>query len=149
MSGVRVRRAASPEQLAAAYAIRHRVFVDEQAVPLDLERDAHDEHADHLLAEVDGRPAATVRLVVETSGEHAGLAHLGRLAVLPEHRCAGLGVALTRAVEDRARGRGLPEVVLTAQVDAVGFYERLGYRAEGPVFDDAGIPHRFMRRALP
>lgn len=51
------------------------------------------------------------------------------------------------AVEDAARA-GAREVVLAAQVAAIPFYERLGYVAECPVFDDAGIPHRTMRRAL-
>lgn len=143
-----VRLAADAGELAAAYDIRARVFVGEQGVPLDLERDELDGTADHLLALVGGEPAGTVRLVVEATGPYAGAAHLGRLAVLPAARGLGLGVALTRAVEARARERGLPEVVLTAQVEAVGFYERLGYAAEGPVFDDAGLPHRLMRRSL-
>ena len=38
--------------------------------------------------------------------------------------------------------------VLDAQVPVIPFYERLGFVAEGPVFDDAGIPHRRMTRPL-
>ena len=37
-------------------------------------------------------------------------------------------------------------VALSAQTHALGFYERLGYAAYGPEFDDAGLPHRWMRR---
>jgi predicted GNAT family N-acyltransferase len=39
-------------------------------------------------------------------------------------------------------------VVLSAQTYAVAFYERLGYTAYGEEFDDAGIPHRWMRKKL-
>lgn len=143
-----IRRASGPADLWRAYAIRHVVFVDEQQVPVGLERDELDETAEHLLADLDGRPVGTVRLAVEPTGPYAGLGHLGRLAVLPDARGQGVGTALVAALERLARERGLPQVVLTAQVDAVGLYERLGYVAEGPVFDDAGIPHRLMRKPL-
>ena len=54
----------------------------------------------------------------------------------------------SRPIEARARERGLRVMVLSAQTHALGFYERLGYTAYGPVFDDAGLPHRWMRRPL-
>jgi len=38
--------------------------------------------------------------------------------------------------------------VLGSQTHAIGFYERLGFTPFGPEYDDAGIPHRDMRRAL-
>jgi predicted GNAT family N-acyltransferase len=131
--------------LAAAYAVRHQVFVREQGVPVELEIDEHDPDADHVVARLaDGTVVGTGRLVLEPEG----VGHLGRLAVLAEVRGAGAGVALVRALEDRARVRGLASVVLGAQVYAVGFYERLGYTAYGEEFDDAGIPHRWMRTQL-
>jgi predicted GNAT family N-acyltransferase len=49
---------------------------------------------------------------------------------------------------EQARHRGLLEVTMNAQVQVVPFYEKRGFRAEGPVFDEAGIPHRRMRKAL-
>ncbi len=131
-------------ELAAVMRIRHEVFVMEQAVPVELERDEWDEGGEHFLALLDGRPAGTVRLVVEYPGE----AHLGRLAVLPPARGSGLGAALVRAVEERGRERCLDSVVLSAQMQALTFYARLGYTAEGEIFDDAGIPHSWMRKRL-
>jgi predicted GNAT family N-acyltransferase len=147
---VEVRRVARPRDLEEVYRIRHDVFVVEQDVPLELERDADDETADHFLALVradgatESRAAGAGRLVAEPGQ----VGHLGRLAVLPSYRGAGAGVALVRAIEERARARGLVKVVLGAQVHALGFYERLGYAAYGEVFDDAGIPHRHMRKDL-
>ena len=55
---------------------------------------------------------------------------------------------LVAAIEARAAERGLRVVALSAQTHALGFYERLGYTAYGPEFDDAGLPHRWMRRTL-
>lgn len=123
----------------AALAIRHRVFVEEQGVPVEEEQDAYDAEAVHVLVTVDGVPAGTARMVG---------AKIGRVAVLPEYRGRGLGGALMACLTAEARRRGLEELVLDAQVQVIPFYERLGYRAEGPEFMDAGIRHRRMRRAL-
>jgi predicted GNAT family N-acyltransferase len=138
----------------AAYAVRYDVFVTEQNVPEDLELDEHDETADHFVAYDDERPVGAGRLVVEPPGFAAAdpalgpVAHLGRLAVRPDARGTALGVALVRAIEDRAAELGLRVVALSAQTHALGFYERLGYAAYGEEFDDAGLPHRWMSRTL-
>jgi predicted GNAT family N-acyltransferase len=135
-----------PAEMQAVYRIRHDVFVCEQKVPLELERDEDDEVADHFLATAgDARtPAGAGRLVAEPGG----VAHLGRLAVLPAYRGTGLGVALVRAIEQRAAEHGLRVVELAAQTHALRFYERLGYEAFGEEFDDAGLPHRHMHKTL-
>jgi predicted GNAT family N-acyltransferase len=138
----------------AAYAIRFEVFVDEQRVPPELELDELDVTADHMLVLAGGTPVATGRLVTEPPGfEHLDaalgpVAHLGRIAVRAPHRGTGVGVAVVRALEERAVAAGLAVAYLSGQVVAIGFYERLGYAAYGEVFDDAGIPHRHMTRRL-
>lgn len=137
---------------AAAYALRHEVFVLEQGVPAELELDELDALADHFVAYAGGHAVGAGRLVVEEPGfadqdrDLGPVGHLGRLAVSKAARGTGLGVALVAAIEDRAAGRGLAVVVLSAQTHAIGFYERLGYAAYGEVFDDAGLPHRWMSR---
>ncbi|WP_042398675.1 GNAT family N-acetyltransferase [Streptacidiphilus carbonis] len=80
--------------------------------------------------------------------DRAGTVLLGRLAVLSVARGTGVGAALVRAIEDEGRARGAVELELHAQVHALGFYERLGYTAEGPEYLDGGIPHRTMTRSL-
>lgn len=154
MSRTEVVVARTPEQVEAAMQVRHTVFVTEQQVPPELETDEYDMAACHVLALRDGDPTGAGRLVVEPPG-YAGtdpalghVGHLGRLAVLAEARGGGVGVALVRAIEQCARERRLGAVVLASQTHALGFYERLGYAAYGPVFDDAGIPHRMMLRTL-
>ncbi|WP_030932835.1 GNAT family N-acetyltransferase [Streptomyces sp. NRRL S-646] len=149
-----VRVAEDPADREACFAVRKEVFVGEQGVPEDLEYDAYDAVAVHVLAvREDGVPLGTGRLLY---GEAAAakidgdltVGSLGRLAVAKEARGLGVGVALVRAIEDAARARGLAAVDLHAQTHALGFYERLGYEAYGPEYPEAGIPHRAMRRAL-
>jgi aryl-alcohol dehydrogenase-like predicted oxidoreductase/predicted GNAT family N-acyltransferase len=152
VSDVRVRVVHDPVDVEQAYALRHTVFVEEQGVPVELEKDERDADADHVLVTLDGHAVGAGRLVVEEPGfegldpEHGPIGHLGRLAVLPDARGHGLGAALVRTIEDQARARGLAVVYLGAQTHAVAFYERLGYTAYGEEFDDAGLPHRHMWR---
>jgi predicted GNAT family N-acyltransferase len=130
---------------AAAYAIRQVVFVDEQHVPLELERDAGDEQAEHVLARVDGVPAATARVLAQAGGSVV----VGRVAVLPAFRGRGIGRAVMAAVERRAADRDVHAVQLHAQLTAQGFYERLGYVQVSGEYDDAGIAHVTMSKRLP
>ncbi|MBD0842672.1 MULTISPECIES: GNAT family N-acetyltransferase [unclassified Streptomyces] len=138
----------------ACFAVRREVFVGEQGVPEDLEYDAYDAVAVHVLAvREDGVPLGAGRLLYGEAAaakgvDDPGVGSLGRLAVTKASRGLGVGIALVRAVEDAARARGLKAVDLHAQTHALGFYERLGYEAYGPEFPDAGIAHRAMRRVL-
>jgi predicted GNAT family N-acyltransferase len=67
------------------------------------------------------------------------------VAVLAELRGKGVGAALVR----RAIASLPPDAdccYVHAQQSALGFWERMGFVAEGAPFHEAGIPHRFMRR---
>ncbi|RZS82897.1 putative GNAT family N-acyltransferase [Motilibacter rhizosphaerae] len=141
---VRVERVTDDAGFSRAWDVRYEVFVQEQAVPEELERDDLDAAATHWLAVAGDEVVGTVRMVPE----HGDTAHLGRLAVRAPARGTGVGRLLVAAVEDEGRALGLTSCVLGAQVQAVPFYERLGYAAYGEEFDDAGIPHRWMRKPL-
>lgn len=125
-------------------AIRRQVFIDEQRVPEALEWDGEDAAALHWLARApisDGsRPIGTVRLLPG--------GRVGRMAVLSPWRGRGVGAALLGAVIDHGRERDLRELHLHAQIHAIPFYQRFGFRADGPEFMDAGIPHRCMTLPL-
>ncbi|QYZ72002.1 GNAT family N-acetyltransferase [Neotabrizicola shimadae] len=129
--------------LEACLAIRRVVFIEEQGVSLADEVDGRDGEAEHLLALLDGAPVGTARMLVD--GETG---KIGRVAVLAGARGRGIGAALIRAAVERLRERGLKVAKLGAQTHAVGFYEGLGFTAFGPVYEDAGIPHRDMKLGL-
>jgi predicted GNAT family N-acyltransferase len=129
--------------LAACFEIRTRVFVDGQGVSLDEEIDGLDGACVHFLARAGDEPVGTARLrTVE------GAAKAERVAVLDTHQGRGIGRVLMDALESEARRRGLRRVVLHAQVRVIPFYERLGYEAFGPVFEEADIAHRKMEKPL-
>ena len=148
--------------------VRLEVFVGEQAVPFVLEIDARDFLATtvHVLAAgADGAALGAGRLLRDPV--RPGRVHLGRLAVRRIARGTGLGARLVAALEAAAPtalalapGAGAPgpaipgvagiTVVLAAQEQAMGFYERCGYReVGGGRYLDAGIWHRDMARTLP
>ena len=131
------------QDLETCLAIRRVVFIEEQGVSLADEVDGRDGEAEHLLALLDGAPVGTARMLVE--GETG---KIGRVAVLSGARGRGIGAALIRAAVERLRERGLRVAKLGAQTHALGFYEGLGFTAFGPVYDDAGIPHRDMKLGL-
>ena len=135
-------RVVRTDDLGTCRDVRREVFVAEQGVPLDEEMDEHDATAMHFLALEDGEPVGTARLRTLPDGTPKA----ERVAVRAAHRKTGIGRALMTALEDAARPSG--QLVLNAQVPVIPFYERLGYEAEGPIFDEAGIPHRAMRKRL-
>ena len=131
---------AETDDLATCRRLRRIVFIDEQGVSEADEIDDRDGEAIHLLAVADGRPLGTARLLIE-----GDIGKIGRVCVLQEARGTGLGAALIRAAVERLRSvPGVKKAKLGAQVHALGFYERLGFAAYGPVYDDAGIDHRDM-----
>lgn len=130
--------------IATCRQLRRTVFIEEQGVSAADEIDDLDDVAIHLLATDGETPVGCARLLVKGDA-----VKVGRVCVLQQARGTGTGAALIRAAIDRARLiTGVTTVKLGAQTHALGFYERLGFAAVGPVFDDAGIPHREMKLAL-
>ena len=122
-------------------AVRRSVFIDEQGVPEEMEWDAHDAASLHFLALAeDGSVVGCARLLPD--------GHVGRMAVLPAWRGQGIGRALLAAAMAAARTRGLATLRLSAQTHAAAFYARAGFVAEGPEYEEAGIPHVAMHKRL-
>lgn len=116
--------------------IRRSVFIEEQRVPQEEEWDGRDPDCLHFLALIDSRPVGTARLLSD--------GHIGRVAVVADQRGNGIGLALMAATIEAAHRHGLTRVELAAQVQALAFYERLGFVAHGEIFMEAGILHRNM-----
>ena len=121
-----------------AYAIRQKVFIEEQGVPEHMELDEYDPGASHVLAYQNAQCIATARLV----RLDAKSAQIGRMAVLVSLRGQGIGTAMLKQLIEFALSEGISNLLLHSQVSASSFYEKLGFKAEGPVYQEAGIPHR-------
>lgn len=138
-------------ELLQALAIREVVFIEEQHVPEGIERDAEDARAYHVLAMQRGHAIGTGRLVLLSEppkGQGGTWGQIGRMAVLQAHRKAGVGIRLLTALEDEARRRAVEHITLNAQLYALEFYRKYGYQPVGTVFEEAGIPHIEMHKAL-
>ena len=124
-----------------AYAVRHEVFVLEQAVPPEIELDDDDPVAVHAVAYGDdGTPVATGRLLPD--------GHIGRMAVRKAARGSGVGGQVLDALIAQGHGDGHRLLLLHAQTHARGFYEAHGFAAQGETFVEAGIEHIAMTREL-
>jgi predicted GNAT family N-acyltransferase len=120
---------------AAIRRVRFAVFVDEQRVPPEIEIDARDRDCVHVLAFAAEAAVGTGRIDLAQNGK------IGRVAVIADRRGRGVGTALMQRLHAIARAHSLAPVWCHAQLAAVPFYERLGYRAAGEVFEEAGIAH--------
>jgi predicted GNAT family N-acyltransferase len=145
MSHIAIREVRSAAGLEEALAIRCQVFVAEQGVREALEIDGLDGAARHLLALWEDRPVGTLRLRWLDRGR---VAKIERVAVLAAARGQKVGQALMGAALDLARAQGAGEARLHAQTTVQAFYARLGFTAFGPEFEEDGILHIAMRRAL-
>ncbi len=141
----------SEGELMQALALREIVFIEEQSVPEQLERDEDDARAFHVLAMSGGHAIGTGRLVPlakAPEGETGTWGRVGRMAVLQAHRRQGIGSKLLVALETEAQKRGFSGILLHAQLSAMDFYKQHGYQPQGAVFEEAGMPHLEMKRRL-
>ncbi len=123
-----------------AMQVRQAVFIDEQGVAPELERDEFDAVSTHALLYADGKIVGTGRYF--TDAEDCETARLGRVAVLQDSRARGYGELLMRAMLEKLRGnKGFKRVLIHAQKRVVAFYERMGFKAFGGEFEEAGIIH--------
>lgn len=118
--------------------IRESVFIQEQGVTPEQEWDSDDATATHFLAYEGDFAIGTARLLADGC--------IGRVSVLKDWRGLNVGEHLMHAVIKKAEQLGLKQQILTAQVHAAGFYERLGFTAVSDEFLEAGIPHIDMLR---
>jgi predicted GNAT family N-acyltransferase len=123
--------------------IRTVVFVEEQG--FQEEFDTTDNIATHLVLFHAQAPAAVCRVFFD---EDMGLYLVGRVAVRKEFRGSGLGAAIMQAAEEQVRRMGGTALHLHAQCRITPFYEAIGYHSYGPIEDDQGCPHIWMKKEL-
>jgi putative N-acetyltransferase (TIGR04045 family) len=137
------RPAATLEELATHFRIRHQVFVEEQHLFAGSDRDPHDDEPTtiHVLGLWAGEPVGVVRLFpLDGDGTWQG----DRLAVLPEARVHGLGKPLVRFAVATAAKLGGREMVAHIQLPNVAFFERIGWVRKGEVETYVGVAHQPM-----
>jgi len=137
--GFSVNRAVSDRERSAACALRQAVFVAEQGVPADVEIDGLDDVCQHFLVRSGEHAVATARARATERGWK-----LERVAVAQPYRRQAVGTLLVQhMLADAPRAL---VVYVHAQEGALGFWERLGFVADGPRFVEGGIGHFRMSR---
>lgn len=126
--------------------IRTAVFVEEQGYSADMEFDELDGSATHVVLYQDGKPIATGRLI--DLGD--GVFKPGRIAVMKDRRGEHLGEKVVTALMEEGAKKGATEFHISAQTQARGFYEKLGYTCvdETNVYPDGHIPHIDMVKQI-
>lgn len=71
-----------------------------------------------------------------------------QVAVRPDRQRRGIGSGLVEACEVVARQHGFRKMVLNARETAVPFYLALDYQVLGDPFEEVGLPHFKMSKAL-
>ena len=120
--------------------VRFKVFVDEQSVPEELEIDGFDDVATHILILLDDKAIGTGRILPD--------GHIGRVAVLKQFRGKGVGKLIMKMLIEWAQENQLKTLWLSSQWHARGFYIDLNFTCTGDKFEEAGIDHIKMTRAL-
>lgn len=119
-------------------AIRRTVFIEEQYVPEHDEWDGLDEliSTTHFIATLDDMTVGTARLL--STGQ------IGRMCVLKPYRHLRIGRQLLTAILEHVSITNRATLFLNAQLAVIPFYQFFGFKTQGDIFDDAGIPHQKM-----
>ncbi len=132
----------SKDLLDKAYNLRYEVFVREQNVPVEIERDKYDEIANHVLAidENSGEYVGYGRLVIKDK-----IAKIGRVAVKKSYRNKGYGSKICMELINIAHRASIDDIRLNSQLEVAGFYKKLGFKEYGDTFMEANIKHIAMK----
>lgn len=136
--------AKTDKEIETAFAIRDRVFIEEQGVAPEIEYDQYDQNAIHIIGSLEDIPiaAARIRLV-------ANKALIQRVAILKPYRNQGYGKKLMFAIEKISQQNKVNYFYLNAQAHAIPFYQKIGYKICSQPFFEAGIKHVTMMKVNP
>jgi len=80
--------------------------------------------------------------------ENHEMVKLRQMAVLNALQGKGIGRALMQFAENLARDHGYKVITMHARKNAIGFYEKMGYKVKGHEFQEVSIPHFEMEKQL-
>jgi ribosomal protein S18 acetylase RimI-like enzyme len=116
--------------------------------PLGLgftEEELESEKDNMLIAAFEDERMLACCMLVE---EQPGTIRLRQMAVLNALQGKGIGRALMNFAENLARDRGYKIMRMHARANAIGFYEKVGYKVKGDQFMEITIPHYVMEKEL-
>lgn len=145
MDKIEIRIVKTEKESAEAEEIKRQVFQNEQGIAAELVFDGKDAEADHFVAYSENKPIGTTRVRYIDDG---AIAKIERMAVLKEFRRQNIGRKMIEYIIIYLRKKGVKKAILNAQEYVIGFYEKLGFKKDGDVFEEAEIPHIKMQKML-
>jgi len=133
----------SEKEQEEAFAVRRKVFVEEQHVPEEEEIDHLESESTHFILYCNENPAGAGRFRIVD-----GYGKVERICILKEYRGTGAGKVIMEKIQSFAHEKGLNKLKLNAQTHAIPFYSKLGYEVVSEEFLDAGIPHKTMAKHI-
>ena len=124
--------------------LRYEVLRKPLGLSYDPRELAEEDDSFHIATRFEGKVLAC--LVLKPLDER--YIKMRQLAVRESSQGKGFGRELVNHAESFAKERGYAEIVLHARETALGFYEKLGYQAEGARFVEVGLPHFLMQKRL-
>ncbi len=73
---------------------------------------------------------------------------LMQVAVDPVHQGEGVGREMVKYAIGRAQEAGYTKIVMHAMLSVVAFYEKLGFKQEGEIFEEQGITFAKMVKKI-
>lgn len=143
MEEVRCAPATTQRELREAYSIRHEIFVEEQRLFPESDRDACDAGAIHIVAVLHNEVIGTVRVCEG----HSGVWYGSRLAVRKPFR-GRVGALLVKEAVKTVRARKATKFLAYVQPSAVRFFKRYRWKPIGRPADYHGHPHQLMEAPL-
>ena len=134
----------------AEYEGAKRVREEALRLPLGMRlspRDVEGEREQIHFAALDERGSVVGTVILKPLS--AGLVKLRQMAVAPSLQKSGIGRKLVELALQTARARDFKVMELHSRMSARGFYEKLGFKAEGEVFTESTLPHVKMTLNLP
>jgi predicted GNAT family N-acyltransferase len=142
---MRIKVVSDEKELALAFKIRELVFMEEQNVSKELERDGLDKEASHILVSEGEKSIGTARMRILSGGK---VMRVERMALLKDYRGKGRGKKMVDFLINLAKDEGVEKIFLHAQYQVRNFYKKCGFRGQGERFMEAGIPHIGMYKKI-
>ncbi|MGC6767071.1 GNAT family N-acetyltransferase [Enterococcus sp. LJL128] len=121
---------------AAAFALRYEVFVKEQHISIEDEFNRLDTPDRKYFVLYDGRDIVGA---VRYQMDEEEIIVPDRLCVHEDYRRKGMGSKLIKALEEKAASEGFKTSTLSAEINVVPFFEKLGYTKKSGTFLEDNI----------
>ena len=143
MKDVKYKLVETEEELIEAYSIRNEIFVKEQKLFLESDRDEFDAHAIHIIALYRNKVIGAVRVYEREKDVWFG----SRLAVLKPYR-GRIGKVLIEKAIGTVKMRKAKRFMAYVQLPNVPFFRRCRWRSVGEIVQYQGVPHQLMEAQL-